>query len=165
MVKNLFVGLVFAAALSSLGYSQPRDGMHLQKFIEKLNLTDEQKKDVEKIHFETQKQTIAQTAKIATSKVELHQLLKADVPDKSAIEKKLNEIADQGVQLHMIKINSWFAINKFLNPEQQKQWKNVLEQGPKMMKRRMMRQGMHRPPMAPLFDTPEPESPAPALPR
>jgi Spy/CpxP family protein refolding chaperone len=86
-----------------------------------------------------QKQTIAQKAKLATARVELQQILKSDAPDKSVIEKKINEIADLGAQKHMIKINSWFAINKLLTPEQQKTWKKVLEKGPALLRHKMMR--------------------------
>jgi Spy/CpxP family protein refolding chaperone len=122
----------------------------------KLNLTDEQKKDVEKIHFDAEKQTIAQNAKEETARIELQQLLKADAPDKSAIEKKISDIADLGVQKHMIKINSWFAVNKLLNPEQQKTWKKALEYGPALQRHKMMKQmrSGHTP-------TPHPDAPIP----
>ena len=119
-MKRLTVLMVIALMVFSAQlYSQPDEAKQIHKFMGKLNLTDEQKKDVEKIHFDAEKQTIAQKAKVATARVELQQLLKADVPDKSAIEKKISDLAELKVQLHMIKINSWFAINKLLTPEQQ----------------------------------------------
>lgn len=80
-----------------------------------------------------------------TARVELRQLLKADAPDKSAIEKKMSDIADLTVQLHMIKINSWFAVNKLLTPDQQKTWKKVLENAPAMRRHRMMNRMGGRP--------------------
>jgi Spy/CpxP family protein refolding chaperone len=133
--------MVFATQM----YSQPNRGKHIQKFMEKLNLTDEQKKDVDKIHVDAEKQTITQKAKEETARLELRQLLKADAPDKSAIEKKINDIADLRVQMHMIKINSWFAINKLLTPDQQKTWKKVLENAPAMRRQRMMNRMSGRP--------------------
>ena len=48
------------------------------------------------------------------------------------LEKKMNEIADLEVQMHMIKVNSWFEINKLLTPEQQKTWKKALEYASEM---------------------------------
>jgi Spy/CpxP family protein refolding chaperone len=137
------VFMVFSTQL----FSQPDDAKHVKKFMEKLNLTDEQKKDVEKIHFDSEKQTVAQRAKEETARIELQQLLKADAPDKSDIEKKINEIANLEVQMHMIKINSWFAVNKLLNPDQQKTWKKVLEHSPAFQRHRMMKQmrNMHMP--------------------
>lgn len=127
-MKRLVV--LMAAAVMILGtqlYGQPNEAKQIKRFMEKLNLTDEQKKDVEKIHFDAEKQTIAQKAKVETAGIELRQLLKADAPDKSAIEKKISDIADLRVQMHITKINSWFAINKLLTPDQQKTWKKVLD--------------------------------------
>lgn len=137
-VLMVIVLMVFGTQL----YSKQDDTKMLHKLVAKLNLTDEQKKDVEKIHFDAEKQAIAQKAKEGTARVELQHLLKADAPDKSAIEKKITEIADLRVQMHMIKIDSWFAINKLLTPDQQKTWKKVLERGPerhRMMKHRGMK--------------------------
>jgi len=155
IMKRLAV--MIAAVLMVFGtqvYSQPNEAKQIQKFMGKLNLTDEQKKDVEKIHFDAEKQTIAQKAKEETSRVELRQLLKADAPDKSAIEKKINEIAKLTVQMHMIKINSWFTINKLLTPEQQKTWKKVLEYGPALQRHKMMQQMRNRPMPSPHPDAP-----------
>ena len=143
------LAVLMAAVLMVFGtqlYSQPNGAKQIKKFMEKLNLTDEQKRDVEKIHVDAEKQTIAQKAKVETAGIELRQLLKADVPDKSAIEKKINEIADMRVQMHMIKINSWFAINTLLTPDQQKTWKKVLENGP-ALRRQWMRNRMGGRPM------------------
>jgi Spy/CpxP family protein refolding chaperone len=142
------LAVLIAAVLMVFGtqmYSQPNRGKHIQKFMEKLNLTDEQKKDVDKIHVDAEKQTITQKAKEETARLELRQLLKADAPDKSAIEKKINDIADLKVQMHMIKINSWFAINKLLTPDQQKTWKKVLENAPAIRRQRMMNRMGGRP--------------------
>ncbi len=139
-MKRLMV--LMAAVVMILGtqlYGQPNEAKQSKRFMEKLNLTDEQKKDVEKIHFDAEKQTIAQKAKVETAGIELRQLLKADAPDKSAIEKKINDIADLRVQMHMIKINSWFAINKLLTPDQQKVWKKVLENAPGIRRQWMMK--------------------------
>ena len=144
--------MVFGAQL----YSQPDDAKQIHKFMGKLNLTDEQKKDVEAIHFDAEKQTIAQRAKVATARVELQQLLKADAPDKSAIEKKINDIAELKVQMHMIKINSWFAINNLLTPEQKKTWKKALEYGPVLQRHKMMRHLRNR-----HMPTPHPDAPLP----
>jgi len=138
-------------------YSQPDDAKQIHTFMGKLNLTDEQKKDVEKIHFDEAKQAIAQKAKVETARVELQQILKADTPDKSAIEKKINEMASMKVQMHMIKVNSWFAVNKLLNPEQQKTWKKVLEHGLELQQHRMMRQIRERHMPAPHSDAPVPK--------
>jgi Spy/CpxP family protein refolding chaperone len=123
--------------VSASMYSQPAEGKGPRKFIEQLKLSEEQKKDFDKIHVDMEKQEITQKAKNETARVELRQLFKADSPDKSAIEKKMNEIADLEVQMHMIRVNSWFEVNKMLTPEQQKTWKKALEYGSEMQQRKM----------------------------
>jgi len=141
--------LVFSAQL----LSQPENPRALKKVMDKLNLTEVQKKDVEKIRVDMEKQAVSVRASLATTKIDLRQLFKADPPDKSAIEKKLNEIADLSVQLHMNRINAWFAVNKLLTPEQQKTWKKVLENAPARA-RQWMRNRMGGRPMAPHREAP-----------
>jgi len=114
-------------------HSQGHDGVAvLPQMLGKLKLTDTQKKDVEKIVFDAAKETIAQKAKVATARLELRQLLKADSPDKNTIEKKINEIADLSAQIHVDHVDGWFAINKLLTPDQQKIWKHALAARPQM---------------------------------
>jgi Spy/CpxP family protein refolding chaperone len=153
---TVLMAAVFMLCSTQL-YSQPDDSRQIHKFMGKLNLTDEQKKDVEKIHVDGEKQRITQNAKVEMARVELRQLFKADAPDKSAIEKKMNDIADLEVQMHMIKINSWFAVNKLLNPEQQKTWKKVLEHGPALQRHNMMEQKRNRHMLTPHPDAPMPK--------
>jgi Spy/CpxP family protein refolding chaperone len=141
MKKILVVTAVMLMAFSAHLAARPDDVNGFQKYMGKLNLTEAQKKDVDKVRFDMEKQAIAQRAKLATARVDLRQLLKADNPDRSAIEKKLKEIADLGVGQHMLRLDAWFAINKLLTPEQQKTWKQVLENAPAMRRNMMNRWG------------------------
>ena len=157
-MKKLGIFIAAALVIASVSlYSQPAEGKGPRKFIEQLKLTEGQKKDFDKIHVDMEKQEIAQKAKNETARVELRQLFKADNPDKSAIEKKMNEIAELEVQMHMIKINSWFDINKLLTPEQQKTWKKALEYGSEMEhgKMEMSHHGEHS--MPPHHEEPMPK--------
>ncbi len=116
-----------------LPHSQGYDGAAmLPPMLVKLKLTDVQKKDVDKIVFDAAKEAIAQKAKVATARLELRQLFKADNPDKNEIVKKINEIAELSTQIHINRIDGWFAINKLLTPEQQKIWKHALAMHPQM---------------------------------
>ncbi len=120
----------------SLAWAQPMGGMHegmpmrpLMKLMGELKLTDDQKKEVQKLHFDFQKQMITQMSKIAGARVDLQQLLKADNPDRAAIEKKITEISQLAGQTGTMLLGQWFAVNKLLNPEQQKTWKKALDFG------------------------------------
>lgn len=130
---------VLLAAQPGPGAGPERKGMH-----DKLNLTDTQKDQFEKISFDAKKKQIEIRAKLETARLELRRLIGADAFDKSAVEKKLTEIAGLEVQMKMNHFNAWSEKNKALTPEQQKIFKNTLKQhGAKRAKgqKRMM---MHR---------------------
>ncbi len=153
----LVVTIALLMAFSVRLAAQPDEMNAYHKVIGKLNLTEAQKKDVDKIRFDTEKQSIAQRAKLASARVDLRQLLKAETPDKSVIEKKLNEIADLGVQQHMIRVDAWFSINKLLTPDQQKTWRQVLANAPSMHRNMMHGRGA-RHPMMPMMHPDRPET-------
>ncbi len=115
--------LVTAALISlfSLGVAlaQPGPGAGgRMKFTDELNLTDQQKKK---------------------ARVDLLQLTRAEKPDQSAIEKKMKEIATLRSASQSHRLNTWFSINKLLNADQQKVWKNPLERRMEMPGRMGMR--------------------------
>jgi Spy/CpxP family protein refolding chaperone len=173
--KQFFLGLCLVALVSmfSFGFAgtddatvqnpQRRDRTQFRKsLIERLNLTDDQKKQMEKMHFENQKKMVAVDAKIKTAGIELRELLSADKLDKVATEKKLTELSKYRVEKQMNHINNWSAVNEILTPEQQKIWKEALKrpmqgrqgmpggpmQGRPMMRQRMMEREMQgQPPM------------------
>jgi len=97
-----------------------------ERFMQQLKLTDEQRKEIGDLRFEMAKLAIDQQAKIKTARLELAELFRADTPDKSAIEKKVDEISRLQTQMRVARIDHWFAVNKLLNPDQQKIWKRML---------------------------------------
>jgi Spy/CpxP family protein refolding chaperone len=94
-----------------------------------LKLTDEQKKQVKKLDVELRRQEIDQRAKVEKAELELHELLSADQPEQSAIEKQIRVVADLKAEQWVLKVNHWFAVNKLLTTEQQKVWKENLGRG------------------------------------
>jgi Spy/CpxP family protein refolding chaperone len=100
---------------------------NVKPLIGKLNLNEQQKKQVEQMRFDMQKQLIGVRGKLQTARLELHQLLAADTPDKAAIEKKMNEIAQIRVQKESVRLDHWFQVNSLLTPDQQKVWKEALK--------------------------------------
>ncbi|HAV22768.1 MAG: hypothetical protein A2X67_08625 [Ignavibacteria bacterium GWA2_55_11] len=137
----LAMGL-FVATSSALAQPGMMAGRGHDQFLKELNLTDVQQKEFDKIMVDHQKKMVDQMAKIASARIDMGQLLKADEPQKSAIEKKSQEISGLLSQVQSERLNHWFNVNKQLTPDQQKVWKNALEghmamgQGPGM--------GMHR---------------------
>ena len=149
-MKSKFILLISCLLVlpASQLFAQERDDddegpmMPRMRLMEELKLTDDQKKEIEKLHFDLQKQMIVQRSKIATSRLELQQMLRADNPDKAALEKKIIEVSQLATQTHTMRLNQWFAVNKLLNADQQKVWKKALEMKASMGDRIIMHRGM-----------------------
>ncbi len=102
------------------------DRMNKEEIMTRLKLTDDQKKQVKDLKFETDKKAIALRSTLALSKLELGKLLTSEAPDKGAIEKQINEVASNEAAVHANRLNGWFEVNSILTPEQQKEWRKVL---------------------------------------
>lgn len=124
MRNTLFVLIILA--ISAASASTPPPDKRRIRSEQKLNLTDAQQEQFQKISFDTKKKQIDLRAKLETAKLELRRLMVADDVDKSAIEKKLNDVASARTALKMNRINGWIEKNKVLTPEQQKIWRTHL---------------------------------------
>jgi Spy/CpxP family protein refolding chaperone len=136
-MRKFFVALLMAAFVSAgttLAQENPPDpprhapmpGMGKPDNFAKLKLSDEQKEQMKNIRFETQKKEIELRSKLALSRLELGRLVMSETPEKSAIEKRMNEVVANEASLKMNKLNGWFEANKNLTPEQQKVWREFL---------------------------------------
>jgi Spy/CpxP family protein refolding chaperone len=140
VICSLFV---FALGLGQ-GRERPNPMPNRQGVMEKLNLTESQKKDVEKLNTDFAKRRVDQQAKVKTAQIELRALLKSDTPNKDEIEKKIGEIADLRAQNRVLGVEHWFAVNKLLTPDQQKIWKGMLDRTPRQRMAGRLGQMRHR---------------------
>ncbi len=127
--STLVALFVFA---SFVGFAQPPEQTRpMQRMREmrenlktKLNLTDAQKKDLQKLRIDLEKKQTQVQAKIRMERLDLKELLLADNPDRSAIEKSLKTVSDLQYQQKLNMLDHAFAAKAVLTPEQQKTWKN-----------------------------------------
>ena len=130
-MKKLIAYIVLAFLTASLTLAQdkttpPSGPLNSDApLFRQLKLTDEQKKDIEKLRFDMQKKAIEQQAKIRTARLELGQLFRADNLDQAAIQKKASELSQLQSQQLAVRIDHWFGVNKLLAPDQQKIWKRI----------------------------------------
>ena len=132
--KALILAAIASTALLT-AQEQPMkrpEGQPGGEMFERLKLTDDQRNQIEKLRIDFQKQQIAQRGKLETAQLELRQLMRADNPDKTAIEKKITEVSQLGAQTRIGHFNQMLSIRKILTPEQQK------------MAREGMKMRMHR---------------------
>ena len=156
MVKHGFLALLVAAAVAVPLSAQPgppderpehragrggcvckEDGDRMPmhgRMMEALNLTDQQKVQMEKLRTELEKKQVTVQGKIAVLRVELKELFQAENPDRNAIEKKMKEVSDLQHQLKVNGLDHLFAVKGILTPEQQKEWKkHMLAMGEQRM--------------------------------
>jgi Spy/CpxP family protein refolding chaperone len=152
MYRSLVAVLVLALGASTLAFGQPyrdrsersreRMSRRMQPLIESLNLTDEQKTQMHQLRIDKQKQQVQRQSKTQLARIELQELLVADTPDRSAIEKKTKEISDLQHQAKLEMIDHLFKVRSILTPEQQKTFKDHMLRGAGGMQGR--RHGMRR---------------------
>lgn len=119
---------VSAVAFSQAPPMRPGGVLGNPRLMERLKLSDDQKNQIEKLRTDFQKQQISQRAKVQTAAVELRQLLRAENPDKAAIEKKINEVSQLRAQLQTARVNHMLNVRKILTPEQQKMIREAVKE-------------------------------------
>jgi len=139
-MRALITATVISLFSLGLALAQPGSGPGgRMRFSDELNLTDQQKKQVDQIRDEAMRQGIDRRAEIAKARVDLRQLVRAEKPDQSAIERKMKEIGTLRSAAQSHRLNAWFSVNKLLNAEQQTTWKKNLERRIEMSGRMGMR--------------------------
>ena len=106
--------------------------------MQKLNLTEAQQTQVNKLRVDFQKKQIQSQAKIRLARLDLSQLLQADKPDRGAIEKGIRDVSSIETEAKLARLDHMLAVRALLTPEQQKIWKE------EMMDRRGSMRGFGR---------------------
>jgi Spy/CpxP family protein refolding chaperone len=94
-----------------------------ERIKSQLKLTDAQEKQMAKLRIELQKKQIPIQAKIKTARLEMQELMMADKPDRSAIEKQMKVVSDLQYQAKLNHLDHMLAVRSILTPEQLEIWK------------------------------------------
>jgi len=125
-----------------------------------LGITEEQRKKLEEIGFNSSKTGIQQRATLQVLRLELGRLMQADTPDRAAIDKKIQEISQaQSAQMRTM-VNSRLDIQSVLTKEQREKIKNLRQSRMGMRMQQMRPEGLRRQP-APAKPNPRPAPPPP----
>lgn len=107
--------------------------------MQKLNLTEDQQAQIRKMHVDFQKKQIQNQAKIRLARLDLAQLVQADKPDRSAIEKAVRDISSFETDTKLARVDEMLSIRNVLTPDQLKIWKEQRMNRRGMMRGEMMR--------------------------
>jgi protein CpxP len=95
------------------------------RMMQELKLTDDQKKDFEKLRTGLAKSMITTRSKIQLARVDLRQMYAEEAPDRTKIEDKAREIGKLETDMKLARTGFWFDVNKILTAEQKETWKKV----------------------------------------
>ena len=146
MRKNIAVAVVVSLLLVASGAAVAQPGMakgpEMGRVWAKLNLSDEQRKQIQDLRLKLAKETLPLRNELGVKRLELKQLMTADKPNLKAIESKIDEIKKLEASLQKKRVENRLAIRGILTPEQQKKLAELRRMG--RMKHHG-RKGMHRP--------------------
>jgi len=127
MTSKLVAALCLTAFLAAQATAQQGpQGRGPGAVIERLNLSDEQQKQFDALASDFRKGMVDQHAGIAKARLELVDLLKGDNPNRAKIADQLAKVSALESAAKLKALDHWFAVNKILTPEQQKEWKDGL---------------------------------------
>jgi periplasmic protein CpxP/Spy len=95
---------------------------------EKLGITDEQVAKIRQQSSDFRKEQIRSRADLQVKRIDLHELLAADKPDRAAIDKKLQEISATQLARERAMVDFHFAMRDVLTPEQRAKLKQLGEE-------------------------------------
>ena len=97
--------------------------MDHEMMMKHLKLTDDQKKQIGKLHDDMEKKQIELRSKIQSLRVDLRGLFRDDKPEQGKIESKVSEIGKLQTEMKLTHLGCWFSVGKLLTDDQKKMWK------------------------------------------
>lgn len=142
---GMAIAATFAAAIASAqgpgGPGGPGFGMHRPpmeramrshsefgrwwnnpKIVEKLKLTDDQRKAMDDIFLKHREKLVDLRGNVEKAEIEMEPLVKADQPNESAVMSQIDKVAQARAELEKANARFLFALRAKLTPEQ---WKQV----------------------------------------
>ena len=126
------------------GPNGPQSGPRHEALFKKLNLSESQEVQVQKLRLELMKKQTQLRAKLQTLHLDNKGLFLAEKVDRKAIESNIKSISDVQEQLKLNMVDHWFDVNAMLTTEQQKLWKKHAMQMGDQMRQRIMGAGQER---------------------
>jgi Spy/CpxP family protein refolding chaperone len=92
------------------------------KLVEKLKLTDDQRKAMDQIFQEHREQLVDLRADVQKAEIEMEPMVRADQPNESAVMAQIDKVAQARAELEKANARFLFALRAKLTPDQ---WKQV----------------------------------------
>ncbi len=162
MLRNAVVVATATVMLSTIGLGQQMQGtaraegragagmrqrvmQYRERAADKLNLTDDQQKQMQKLRLDLEKKNTPLQSQVKLARIDIREQMMADKPDRTRIEKSMKQVSELQFQLKLNGLDHMFAVRNILTPEQLKNWHGMgMGPGGQQMQRRVriFRQGM-----------------------
>lgn len=96
-------------------------GMRFAMRLHALDLTDDQKTKIEAIHDRAMRKNIQSRADLKIVQLDLHKLLRADNPDRRAVEAQIDKLSAMQTAMHKAHLGVMFEARSLLTDAQKKQ--------------------------------------------
>jgi Spy/CpxP family protein refolding chaperone len=113
---------------------------HMMEHLMDLNLDEQQRTSIDEIKSRMMKDNIRRMADMRIAQIELRDLLRQDPVDMKAVEAKVKQLEMMRTEMRLSHIKAMEDIKTKLTPEQQKEFRDMLEAGPMMEGMGMMHQ-------------------------
>lgn len=125
------LAILIAAFLSQLAFSQSGTGWNLKRLESKLNLTDAQKNQIEKLRLDHQKAMVDLKAKLEKAKIESKEVMSKDDFTRSEYLDAHNKMVKLREDIQLAAANHRMDVLELMNKDQRK----ILAEGRKFEKR------------------------------
>ena len=127
---TLVITLLVIAATAAITVAQPgrgpgerhKMGFNIDRLTKALDLTDEQAKQIQQLHYESEKAAIDLKSSLQKNKLELKNMIASNNIAESKILSLVSNNSEIQSELKTNKIRLWLDVYKILNPEQQEKW-------------------------------------------
>ncbi len=106
-----------------------RSGGKHAMMMAKLDLSDAQRTRMRELHVAAKRKSIQAGADLQLAKLDLHQLMQQDKPQRSAIDAQIDKLARLKADQHKARVGTMLEAKALLTPEQQKKMKELHQQG------------------------------------
>ncbi len=121
-----------------MGHERGGFGHPMWGLLKNLNLDEQQKASIREIRDRTMKGTIRKKADLEISRIELRELLGKDPVDMKAVEANLKHEEALRTEMRLSHIKAMQGVKAKLTPDQQKKFREMIEDGPMMGRMGMM---------------------------
>ena len=120
IVKKAMLAVVLIAFLSPLAFSQPGEGWNLKRLESKLNLTDTQKDQIEKLRLDHQKAMVDLKAKLEKARIESREVMSKDDFSRSEYLAAHNKMVKLREDIQLAAANHRMDVLELMNKDQRK---------------------------------------------